>query len=55
VTTTLLRTDRPELLPSDPTGIGTTEKPGSPSSEWLPGVSGFVADTWVFFAAPHAD
>ncbi len=29
--------------------------PGSQPTAWLPGVSGFVADTWMFFTSPHSD
>lgn len=55
MTSTVPRADPTVPWPSDPPDFGTTERLGSPSSEWLPGVSGFVADTWVFFADPHAD
>jgi hypothetical protein len=53
--TTLLTADPLLVWPSGPTDTGAFEAPGNPSSEWLPGVSGFVADTWVFFADPQVD
>jgi hypothetical protein len=55
VTNTLLRPDSPVARASGPTEIRTSEGPDSRPSEPIPELSGFLADTWVFFAATPAD
>ena len=53
MTTTLLNADPlADRHGSRPT-TGRQETPGNQPSEWLPGVSKFITDTWVFFAAPQ--
>lgn len=53
--TTLLKRDSLVDSPGSRRTAGNLETPGNQPAELLPGVSGFVTDTWVFFAAPPDD
>lgn len=53
MTPTVLETDRLLSWPESGSPGRQEVAAGNESSEWLTGVSGFVADTWVFFSEPQ--
>ncbi len=55
MTPSLLETDRHVGWPERGPAARRPVTPGNQPVAWLPGVSGFVADTWIFFATPQPE